>query len=100
MGAQGIYNDERHAPVGARPRGGGPDLGAKDIGRTSWGQTSVKPALTPVHEPEAIDFIVGAKGLHQPLAATPLATPHAREGRMECELDLILDIEVCAGQEV
>jgi hypothetical protein len=99
MGAQVVDDHKRHAPAGARPGDGGPDLGAKDISRTSWGQTAVKPALTPIDEAEAIDLVVGARGLDQPLPATAFPAPDSRERGMERKLDFILEIEIGLRQE-
>ena len=56
MGAQVVHEHERYAPAGARPGDGGPYLGAKDIGRAAWGQSAVKPALTPIDEAEAMNL--------------------------------------------
>ena len=86
-------------PSGARPSDGGPHLGAKDIRRAAWGQAAVKPALTPIDKAKAIDLVVGAGRLDQPLPATAFPTPDPREGGMKRKLDLILEIEIGAWQE-
>src|SRR5215510_4558583 len=99
MGAQVVYDHERHTPAGARPGDGSPDLGAKDIGRTAWGQSAVKPARTPIDEAKAINLVVSARGLDQPLPAPAFPAPDPREGRMKRKLDLILEIEIGVRQE-
>src|SRR5262245_20970375 len=99
MGTQVVDDHKRYAPAGTRPGDSGPDLGAKDIRRTAWGQTAVKPALTPIDEAEAIDLVVGAGGLHQPLPATAFPAPDPRERGMERKPDFILEIEIGVRQE-
>ena len=99
MGAQVVHDHKRHAPAGARPGDGRPHLGTKDIGGAPWGQSTVKPALTPIDEAEAIDLVVGAGGLNQPLPATAFPAPDPREGGMKRIRDLILEIEIGAWQE-
>lgn len=99
MGPQVVDDHKRYAPAGTRPGDSGPDLGAKDIRRTAWGQTAVKPALTPIDEAEAIDLVVGAGGLDQPLPATAFPAPDPRERGMERKPDFILEIEIGVRQE-
>ena len=99
MGTQVVDDNQRYAPAGTRPGDSSPDLGAKDIRRTAWGQTAVKPALTPIDEAEAVDLVVGAGGLDQPLPATAFPTPDPRERGMECKPDFILEIEIGVRQE-
>src|ERR687887_2412586 len=99
MGTQIVHDHQRHTPAGARPGDGGPDLGAKDIGRASGGQATVKPARTPIDEAEAIDLVVGARGLDQPLAATAFPAPDPRESGMKRKLDLVLKREIGVWQE-
>src|SRR5262245_11272702 len=99
MGAQVVHEHERHTSAGARPGNRSPDLGAKDIGRASWGQSAVKPALTPIDEAKTIDLVVGARGLDQPLAATAFPAPDPRKSGMKRKLDLILEIEIGVRHE-
>ena len=61
MRAQIIDDDECYAPAGARPGDSSSHLGAEDIGSAAWGQPALKPAVTPVNEPEAIDLVVGPR---------------------------------------
>jgi hypothetical protein len=75
-------------------------LGAKDVSCTAGGHPALKPAVTPVHEPEAIDFVVGSRSLYQALAPAAFATPDAGAGGMERKLDLILERELRTGQQV
>ena len=99
MGAQVVDDHKRHAPTGARPGDSGPHLSAKDIRRATWGQAAVKPALTPIDEAEAIDLVVGARGLDQPLPATAFPAPDPCKSGMKRKLDLILEIEIGVWQE-
>jgi hypothetical protein len=99
MGAQVVDDPKRQASTGARPGDSGPHLSAKDIRRAPWGQAAVKPALTPIDEAEAIDLVVGARGLDQPLPATAFPAPDPRKSGMKRKLDLILEIEIGVWQE-
>ena len=99
MGAQVVDAHKRHAPAVARSRDRGPDLGPQDIRCTSWGQTAVKPALTPIDEAAAIDLGIGAGCLDQPLPAPAFPAPDSRESGMERTLDFILEIEIGVRQE-
>jgi hypothetical protein len=99
MRAQIIADDEGYAPSGARPGDSSPHLGAEDIGGAAWGQPTLKPAVTPVDEPEAIDFVVGPRRFNQALAAPAFAAPDAGQGGMERQLDLILQVDIGPGQE-
>ena len=99
MGPQVVYDYKCHAAAGARPGDGRPHLGTKDIGGASWGQAAVKPARTPIDEAEAVDLIVGAGSLDQPLSAPAFPAPDSREGRMKRKLNLILEIKIGARQE-
>ena|SRR5215831_7865433 len=99
MGAQIVDKDNGVPPSGSRPRDGSADLGAKNISGPAWSQAAVKPALTPIDEAEAINFVVGPGRLDEALPASAFTTPDAGQGRMERELDLILEIEIGAWQE-
>jgi hypothetical protein len=99
MGAQVVDDHQRHAPAGARPGDSGPPLGAQDSRRATWGQAAVKPALTPSDEAEAIDLVVGARGLDQLLPATALPAPDPRKRGLKRQLDLILELEIGVWQE-
>ena len=84
----------------ARDRATAARTWAKDIGGAAGSQAAVKPAFAPIDEAEAIDFVVGSRGFYEALPASAFATPDAGQGRMERELDLILQIEIRPGQEV
>ena len=99
MSSQVVHNYKCHASAGTRPGDGRPHLGTKDIGGASWGQAAVKPARTPIDEAEAINLVVCAGSLDQPLPATAFPAPDPREGGMKRILDLILEIEIGAWQE-
>jgi hypothetical protein len=75
-------------------------LGAKDIRGAVWSQAAVQPALAPVTEPEAIDCVVGPWGFDQTLPAAAFATPDAREGGMQRQMDCILERNIGMWPEV
>jgi hypothetical protein len=100
MSAQIVDQDEGETPTDSRPSDGSADLGAKDIRSAPRSQATIKPAVTPIDEAEAIDFIVGPGRCDKALPASTFATPDAGEGRMERELDLILQRESSPRQEV
>src|SRR5262249_53596479 len=99
MGPQGVHDAYGAASSGTGPSDSGLYLDTKDSGRPSWGQAACKPAVTPVHEPKAIDFVVGPWSLYEALATATFATPHAGQGRMERHLDLILEIDIGMRQK-
>jgi len=72
---------------------------AFDISSPSRGYSVIKPAITPVHQPKAIDLAVIAGSLDQPLAASTFEAPEARQRRVKGELHLILQREICARQQ-
>ena len=100
MGAQVVGNHERLPSLRARTLDRRPHLSTKDRRRAPGGDAPVKPAVAPVDEPEAIDLIVSARGFHQALSPSAFATPHPGQGRVERELDLILEIDIGVRQEV
>jgi len=100
MGAQVVHDPECDAPSGGRPGDRGPHLGAKDIRGAVWSQAAVQPALAPVTEPEAIDCVVGPWGFDQTLPAAAFATPDAREGGMQRQMDCILERNIGMWPEV
>src|SRR4029450_2919593 len=59
----------------------------------------LKPTVAPVDEPEAIELVVRARRLDEALATATLAAPDPRQGGMEGELDLILEIDISLRQE-
>src|SRR5262245_6712649 len=61
------------------------------------GPSNQPPTLSD--EAEAIDLVVGAGGLDQPLPATAFPAPDPRERGMKRILDLILEIEIGVRQE-
>src|SRR5919201_6236898 len=100
MRAQVIHDHDRKTPAGPRAGHGGTHLRTKDIGGAAGGETTVKPPVAPVDEPEAIDLVVGTRRLDEALPAPAFAAPDTGEGRMEYELDLVLEIDVGTWQEV
>src|SRR5438477_519794 len=67
---------------------------AFDISRPSSRNPAIKPAVPPVHQPEAIDLPVITWGFDQTLTASTLETPDPRERGVEGKLHLVLQIEI------
>ncbi len=84
-----VRNDNRHAPTRLRTSHRRTHLVAKDISRPSRGDPAIKPPISPVHQPKAIDPPVIAQGPDQTLAPPTLEAPEACECRMKGELHLI-----------
>src|SRR5947209_3589088 len=94
VGLEIVSNHDGDPPTTFRARHSGAHLLTKHISRASRSGPAIKPALSPVHQTEAIDLAVVSRSLDQALPTPPFAAPHPREGRMKGQLDLILEIEV------
>ena len=94
MSLQIVCNHERETPAGFRTCHCGPHLFAKDIGGPPRSKPAIKPAVSPIHQPKAIDLAIIARRFHQALPATPFQAPDPREGRMKGKLYLILQGEI------
>ena len=55
--------------------------------------------LAPVHQPEAVPFVVVARRLDPPLAGAAGAGPHPGQGRVQGDLDLVLQVQVRAPEQ-
>ncbi len=97
--AQIVGDDDGHPAALPRTRPGGPQLGTEESGRALGADPSVKPAVAPIDQAEAIGFAVVARGLDPALAAPPFGRPQARERGMPGDLHLILYVEIGAGEE-
>jgi hypothetical protein len=78
---------------------GSTHLLTEHISGASRSDSAIEPAIAPVHQTKAIDPAIIPRRFDQALPTSPLATPDAREGRMEGHLHLILQIQVCLRQE-
>ena len=63
------------------------------------GQGKVQPAVAPVEQAEAHLLGVLAGGLHQALAPPPAAAPDPRQGGMQGDMHLILEVHIGLGQQ-
>ena len=72
---------------------------AFDISGSSRSDPAIKPPISPVDQPKAIDLAIIAWGFNQPLASPTLKAPDTREGRVKGKLHLILQIEVGSRQQ-
>jgi hypothetical protein len=64
------------------------------------GQLEVQGAVAPVDQPEAVALEVLAGGLDQPLAGSAAAGPHPGQGRVQGDLDLVLEVQVRPPEQV
>jgi hypothetical protein len=69
-------------------------------GAAALGQGEVQLTVAPVDQPEAVPLGVGARGLDQPLAGSAAAGPHPGQGWVQGELDLVLQVQVGAGEQL
>src|SRR5207237_9204418 len=65
-----------------------------DISGSPCRNPPIKPAVSPVHQPKAIDLAVLTRRFHQPLPATPFQAPEAGARRVKGKLHFILQIEI------
>jgi hypothetical protein len=94
-----VGNHDGNAPPLFGTSHGRTHLFAEHIGSSSRSDSTIEPALTPVHQAKAVDPAVIPRRFDQPLPTSPLATPHARQRRMKGHLHLILQIQVSSRQE-
>jgi histidine ammonia-lyase len=87
---------DHHGDPATRP--GSPDgaaqLGDQWGGAATLGQLEVQVAVAPVDQPKAISLEVLAGRLHQPLARPASPRPHPGQGRVQRDLDLVLQGQV------
>jgi hypothetical protein len=74
-------------------------LRAQGRGAAAVGQLPVQLAVTPVHQPEAVLLGVGARCLDQPLTRPAGARPDPGQGRVQGDLDLVLQVQVRVAQQ-
>jgi hypothetical protein len=79
MGLEIVCNDNRHAPTLLRPRHRSTQLLTKDISGPPCRNPPIKPAVSPVYQPKAIDLAVIARRFDQPLPAPSLQAPDSGE---------------------
>src|SRR5512135_80041 len=94
MSLEVICNDDRETTTRFRTRHCRAHLFTKDISSSSRGDPAIKPAVSPVDQPKAIDLAVLARRFHQPLPTTPFQAPDPRQGGMKGKLHLILQVEI------
>lgn len=75
------------------------ELAAIDVGRASQRDAVREPTVAPVNGGEADDFGTLAGGADETLTVVPFARPAPGQGRMEANVDLVLDVKIGARQE-
>ncbi len=70
-----------------------------DISGSPCRNPAIKPAVSPVHQPKAIDLAVIARRFHQPLPTTPFQAPDAGERRVKGKLHFILQVEIGSREQ-
>jgi hypothetical protein len=93
---------DHHGDAATRAGAGhGPaQLVAERHGAAAVGQRPVQISLAPVHQPKAVLLEVLAGRLHQPLAGPAGARPHSGQGRVQGDLDLVLQVQVRVAQQL
>ena len=92
---------DHHGDPAARAGAGhrAAQLGAQRHGAAALGQLEVQPTLAPVHQPKAVLLGVVAGRLHPPLARSAATGPHPGQGRVQGDLDLVLQVQVRTPQQ-
>jgi hypothetical protein len=72
---------------------------AIDIGRATQGDAVGEPAVAPIKGSEADDFGTLTRSADQALPVVALARPAPGQGRMEADVDLVLDVEIGSWEE-
>jgi hypothetical protein len=75
-----------------RERATAAQLDAQRRGAAALGQLPVQLAVAPVHQPKAVLLGVAARGLHPPLAGAASPRPDPGQGRVQGDLDLVLQV--------
>jgi hypothetical protein len=99
VGLEIVHNDNRHAPPRLRTSHRSTHLLTKDISRPSRGNPAIKPTVSPVHQPKAVDLAIIAWRFHQALPAPPFPAPDPGEGRMKGKLYLVLQVEIGSREQ-
>ena len=74
-------------------------LGTERSSSTARRTLPIEPTIPPVDQTEAILLLVIPAGLDQPLPTTTPWTPHAGQGGMQSDLDLVLQVHVGPWQQ-
>ena len=99
MGLEIIGNHDGNASPLFGTSHGSTHLCAEHIGSSSWSDSTIEPALTPIHQTKAIDLTVIARCLDQTLPTSTLMRPDTGERWVKGHLDLILHIQVGLRQQ-
>ena len=94
-----VSNHDRHTSSLFGTSHSAPHLFTKHISSASCSNTAIEPAITPVDQAKAIDLAIIPRCFDQALPTPPLATPDARQRRMQGDLDLILQVHVGSRQQ-
>src|SRR6266566_4051575 len=99
MGLEIVGNHDGNASPLFGTSHGSTHLFAEHISGASRSDSAIEPAISPVDQAKAVDPAVISRRFDQALPTPPLATPHARQCRMEGHLHLILQIQVSLRYE-
>jgi len=97
--AEVVQDHHGELAAGAGALDGAAQLGDQRRGAAAIGQREVQVAVAPVDQPKAVSLEVLARGLHQPLASSASPRPHPRQGRVQGDLDLVLQVQVRAPKQ-
>src|SRR6266516_8078227 len=94
VGLEIVSDQDGHSSTLLGTSHGGAYLLAEHISGAPRGDPAIKPAITPIHQAEAIDLPIIPRRLDQTLPASTFEAPEAREGRVKGKLHLILQIKI------
>jgi hypothetical protein len=97
--AKVVQDHHGDPPTRAGACNGPAELVAEWHGAAAVGQLEVQGAVAPVHQPKAVLLGVGARGLHPPLPGATSARPDPGQGRVQGDLDLVLQVQIRAAQQ-
>src|SRR5713226_8316748 len=72
---------------------------AKNISRSSRRNPAIKPPISPVYQPKAIDLAIIAWRFHQTLPTTSFQAPDPCERGVKGKLHLILQVEIGSREQ-
>src|SRR6266571_3390599 len=99
MDAQVVEQDHGDAPTQLGTLDCSAQLGTERSSSTTKRPLPIEPTIPPVDESEAILLLVIPAGLDQPLPTTTPWTPHAGQGGVQSDLDLVLQVDVGPWQQ-
>jgi len=98
--AEVVQDHHGDLAAGLGTRHGAAQLGDQRGGAAALGQVEVQVAVAPVHQPKAVLLEVLAGRLHQVLPGAADPRPHPGQGRVQGDLDLVLQVQIGAAEDL